>query len=122
MHCSRSCWTRWSGWKRVWGRPPDAHTRNVAGALVVAAHREGMTLIDEVGNGRGSSRLFAVQGQPSSPLTRMAYVEVQDAVRQSVGHSTRALSVQAPYPQAPTPVVRAADELNRPAPERGMTV
>lgn len=72
-------------------RASDQHSANLAGALVVAARREGMSRIDHVALSDDGSRSFAVQGDLNSPLKRIAEVPTAEAVSTSLGKSTAAL-------------------------------
>lgn len=103
------------------GRVPDEHTRN-AGALTDAADRAGITSNDDVIPREHRARLFAVQGEPGSPSMRTSCVETQEACRQSLADSTHALATHEPDPQRRAEFARVACEVNRSAPERGMTV
>lgn len=90
------------------GRPRDATTERAAALMVVAARREGLASIDHVLLGDDGRRLFAVQGELGSPHARMAFVDTQQAVRQSVEESGRQLAAIAlPKPAEPSPSPRA---------------
>jgi putative chitinase len=72
-------------------RTPDTNSENLAAALTVAAHKEGMHRIDHAALSEDASRAFAVQGDPSSPHKRVAEVPTQQAVATPVAKSTEAL-------------------------------
>ncbi|GAB2514989.1 peptidoglycan-binding protein [Lysobacter humi (ex Lee et al. 2017)] len=93
------------------GRSHDATTDRAAAQMVVAARREGLASIDHVLLGDDGRRLFAVQGELGSPHSRMAFVDTQQAVRQSVEESGRQLAAIAD----PAPAERAM-------PQRALTI
>jgi hypothetical protein len=70
------------------GRAPDAFSANLAGSLATAAHAEGLARIDQVTLGEDAARAFAVQGDPRSPLRRMACVDVMQAINTPLLHSS----------------------------------
>ncbi|MGY3231873.1 putative chitinase [Luteibacter sp. HA06] len=72
-------------------RAPDAQSENLAAALAAAAHKEGMHRIDHAVLSEDASRAFVVQGDPSSPLKRVAEVPTQQAVTTPIAKSTEAL-------------------------------
>ncbi|TZF90212.1 peptidoglycan-binding domain-containing protein, partial [Cognatilysobacter lacus] len=92
------------------GRVHDATTERASALLVVAARREGLTSIEHVLLADDGRRLFAVQGELGSPLSRMAFVDTDQATRQSVADSTRELAGLSPAPdgeRTQAPPVRA---------------
>lgn len=72
-------------------RAPDARSENLAAALTVAAHKEGMHRIDHAALSKDASRTFAVQGDLASPLKRVAEVPTQQAVATPLVKSTEVL-------------------------------
>jgi peptidoglycan hydrolase-like protein with peptidoglycan-binding domain len=72
-------------------RVPDQRSENLAAALVVAARSAGMERIDHVVLSDDGSRAFAVQGDLSSPLRRVAEVSTAQAVTTPLDRSSAAL-------------------------------
>jgi hypothetical protein len=70
------------------GRASDAVSAKLAGSLAAAAYAEGLARIDHVILGEGAARAFAVQGDPRSPLRRMACVDVVQAINTPLVHSS----------------------------------
>jgi peptidoglycan hydrolase-like protein with peptidoglycan-binding domain len=62
------------------GRAPDQVSGNLAGALAVAAHDNGMTRVDHVVLSDDASRAFAVQGEINSLFKRYTDVDVSQAI------------------------------------------
>lgn len=83
-------------------RAPDTQSENLAAALTVAAHREGMQRIDHAALSDDASRAFVVQGDPASPLKRVAEVPTEQAVATPVEKSTEVLDRIAKAPQQGT--------------------
>ena len=81
-------------------RAPDAQSENLAAALTVAAHKEGMHRIDHAALSKDASLAFAVQGELASPLKRVAEVPTQQAVATPLAKSTEVLDhmAKAPHP------------------------
>lgn len=68
-------------------RAPDEKSENLAGALAVKAHTEGMTRVDQVALSEDGARAFAVQkGMPM----QTAHVQTSDAVQTSLAQSSLA--------------------------------
>ncbi len=82
------------------GRAPDRHSDNLAAALAVAAHGNGMSRVDHVVLSDDASRAYAVQGDTNSLFKRYTDVNVAQAVGTPVAQS----SVQWPHDiQRPAP-------------------
>ncbi|MDQ1092585.1 hypothetical protein QE400_001998 [Xanthomonas sacchari] len=78
--------------------PYDA---NVAGSLLLAARRDGLTQVDHVLR-NDNGRVFAVQGDPLSADKRVAYVDAAQAATIPAAESARQLAALPPTPsQAP---------------------
>lgn len=103
------------------GRTHDAHTDRAATLMAVAAKREGLTSIDHVLLGDDGRRLFAVQGEIGSPTSRMAFVDTQQAMRQSVEESARQLAMVA-QPGALPPIAATVPERDVPPLTRSLAV
>ncbi|KAF1003516.1 MAG: hypothetical protein GAK28_04652 [Luteibacter sp.] len=71
-------------------RTPDASSDNLAGALTVAARRDGLDRIDLAVMNGDASRTYAVQGSVDSPLKRLADVDTRQAVVTPVAASSDA--------------------------------
>lgn len=82
------------------GRGSDAMSKNLAGSLVVAAQREGMHTIHQVGLSQDASKAFAVQGEPNSPFKKHASVEVLAGINTPLEQSSAEAMKQ---PQSQTP-------------------
>ena len=70
------------------GRTPDQHSDNLAAALAVAAHRDGMSGVDHVVLSDDANRAFAIQGDLNSPLKRYTDVNVTQAIGTPVAQSS----------------------------------
>jgi len=70
------------------GRMPDAFSSNLAGSLATTAYVQGLTRVDHVILGEDGMRAFAVQGDPRSPLKRMACVDVTQAIARPLEQSS----------------------------------
>lgn len=62
----------------------DAQAANVAGAAISAASAAGLSRVDHVLASKDGTRLFAVQGDPTSETRRMVAIDVAAASRQAV--------------------------------------
>jgi hypothetical protein len=71
-------------------RAPDQRSDNLAAALVVAARREGLNKVDHAVLSDNASRVFAVEGDTSSPFRRVADVQTAEAVATSIDASSMA--------------------------------
>jgi hypothetical protein len=72
--------------------------QRLSGALVVEAQRNGLASIDAVVFNEDRSRVFAVQGEPGAPTSRLAAVSYDTAVATPLAVSSR-VSAQLPVPQ-----------------------
>ena len=72
------------------GRSPDQRSDNLSAALVVAAQRDGLTHINHVVLSEDAKRVFAIQGELSSPLKRYAGVDTVAAVNTPIAQSSAA--------------------------------
>ena len=70
------------------GRTPDQRSDNLAAALAVAAHGNGMSRVDHVVLSDDASRAYAVQGDINSPLKRYTDVNVTQAIGTPVTQSS----------------------------------
>lgn len=70
------------------GRPPDQRSNNLAAALAVAAHANGMSRVDQVVLSDDASRAFAIQGDMASLIKRYTDVNVVQAVATPVAQSS----------------------------------
>jgi len=77
------------------GRAPDERSENLAGALAVAAHREGMDRVDHVALSHDASQAFAIQGELQSPHKQVAQVTTSEAVATSLASSSQAMATVA---------------------------
>lgn len=71
-------------------RTPDQRSDNLAAALVVAARREGLNQIHHVALSDDTSRTFAMQGEPQSPLRQITQVKTTQAVNTPIEQSSLA--------------------------------
>jgi hypothetical protein len=69
-------------------RTPDIRSEQLGGALAVAALKAGLDRIDHVVISDDATRVFAVQGTPGSPQSRVAWVETVAATQQPLARST----------------------------------
>lgn len=69
-------------------RTPDIRSEQLGGALAVAALKAGLDRIDHVVISDDATRVFAVQGTPGSPQSRVAWVETVAATQQTLARST----------------------------------
>jgi hypothetical protein len=74
-------------------RTPDIRSEQLGGALAAAALKAGLERIDQVVISDDAQRVFAVQGTPGSPQSRIAWVDTVAATQQSLERST-ALAAQ----------------------------
>ncbi|MCI2243493.1 hypothetical protein L3067_02560 [Xanthomonas sp. PPL568] len=88
--------------------PYDA---NVAGNLLLAARRDGLTQVDHVLR-NDNGRVFAVQGDPMSADKRVAYVDATQAATIPAAESARQLAALPPTPSQP-PVQEAQEPQRR---------
>ncbi|HVI55551.1 MAG TPA: XVIPCD domain-containing protein [Luteibacter sp.] len=70
------------------GRAPDGVSENVAGSLVVKARQNGLDRIDKAVLSEDASRIYAVQGNPESPLKRVAEMPTEQAASTSLAESS----------------------------------
>ncbi len=77
------------------GRTPDERSDNLAGALTVSAHREGMDRVDHVALSDDASSAFAIKGDVSSPHKQVAEVATGEAVATSLVDSSAVLAAAA---------------------------
>ncbi|RAN81985.1 hypothetical protein B5P43_09865 [Bacillus sp. SRB_336] len=70
------------------GRAPDQRSDNLAAALAVAAHGNGMSRVDHVVLSDDASRAYAVQGDISSLFKRYADVNVAQAIGAPLAQSS----------------------------------
>jgi hypothetical protein len=70
-------------------RAPDQRSENLAAALAVAAHRQGLTRIDQVALSDDGTRAFALQ---RGSTTQIAHVQTAAAVHISIAQSSAALA------------------------------
>ncbi|QWT22470.1 hypothetical protein KPL74_10835 [Bacillus sp. NP157] len=82
------------------GRTPDGRSDNLAGAVTVAARRDGLERVDSVVLGGGGEKAFAVQGDVASPFKKTAEVSTQVAVDTSVEQSSKAWNQEQARQQA----------------------
>ncbi|KJV29129.1 XVIPCD domain-containing protein [Luteibacter yeojuensis] len=71
------------------GRTPDAATEKVAGALAVAAARDGLKRIDHVVLNEDGSKAFGVQGELNSPFKQIVQVDTAQATETPVEESSK---------------------------------
>jgi peptidoglycan hydrolase-like protein with peptidoglycan-binding domain len=74
-------------------RDPGEHSENLAGALTVAARREGLSKIDHVILSEDKSHTYAVQGDIDSPLKRIAGVSTAEAAVTPIKGSSASLEM-----------------------------
>lgn len=87
---------------------------NVAAAMALQAHHDGLQQIDQVVTGPVPGRVFAVQGQdPAAPESRHAAIDLAQAAARPARESLRDLQ-QALQP-APAPVLAQQDHVQGPA-------
>lgn len=95
------------------GRATNFQSYNLAGALALAAKREGLERIDHVVLSDDATRAIAVQGDLRSPLRRFADVDVVGGVSTPLAQSSMDWSqLQTPgmkNMQAPAPLMQSAD-------------
>lgn len=99
-------------------RSPDAFSANLAGSLATAAYTQGLTRIDHVLLGEGATRVFAVLGDPRSPLRQVACVGVMHAMATPLAQSSAEFlaasqpggTQQAPDIQLQAPLVESPRE------------
>jgi fermentation-respiration switch protein FrsA (DUF1100 family) len=72
-------------------RTPDERSDRLAASLVVAARETGLQQIHQVLLNSDASRTYAVQGEPNSPLKRVAEVDTMQAMSTSLEQSSLAL-------------------------------
>lgn len=82
-------------------RVPDERSDRLAASLVVAARESGMKQIHQVALSGDASRTYAVQGEPSSPLKRVAEVDTVQAMSTPIEQSSLALQQMAQREQVP---------------------
>lgn len=82
-------------------RTPDVQSDQLAGAAAVEAKRQGLTKIDHVVLSDDGSRAYAVQGDPNSPLKRMAEVDTAKAVNTPIEQSSADIAKLAQQRAAP---------------------
>jgi hypothetical protein len=70
------------------GRVPDQRSDNLAAALTVAAHGNGMSRVDHVVLSDDASRAYAVQGDINSLFKRYTDVNVGQAMGTSVAQTS----------------------------------
>ncbi|BDU21718.1 XVIPCD domain-containing protein [Dyella sp. GSA-30] len=73
-------------------RASDRLSDNLAGAITVEAAKKGMTDVHSVHLSDDKSKVYAVQGDPNSPLKQMAEVSTVQAVNTSIAQSTNAIN------------------------------
>lgn len=85
-----------------YGRKPDQLTDNAAAAITVAAHKAGLTRIDQLELGApDNSRIFAIQGTPGMPFSKMVVVPTVEAMHTPIAQSAKAFAeVQQAQPHA----------------------
>ncbi|TCV97212.1 putative peptidoglycan binding protein [Luteibacter rhizovicinus] len=83
------------------GRTPDQRSHNLAAALAVAGHGQGLNRIDHVVLSDDATRAFAVQGDMNSPFKRYTEVNVGQAVGTPIAQSSAEWQRN---PQQPQPV------------------
>jgi hypothetical protein len=89
--------------------PAGPHSERVAGALVVAAQREGLQRIDRAEPSVDRARVIAVQGDLQDPFRRLASVDTALAANTPLERSSaEALTAQAPVPQPSMPMAAQA--------------
>lgn len=77
------------------------HSQRLAAALTVAARRDGLDRIDQVALSDDGKRAFAVEGELSSPLRKIAFVDTDQAVHTSFAqHSVQAQAAYQQHQQA----------------------
>lgn len=72
-------------------RVPDERSDRLAASLVVAAREGGLKQIHQVALSDDASRTYAVQGEPNSPLKRVAEVDTIQAMSTPIEQSSLAL-------------------------------
>lgn len=87
------------------GRTPDQHSGNLAAALAVAAHGNGLNRIDHVVLSDDASRAYAVQGDTNSLFKRYTDINVAQAIATPVAQSSVQWpqDIQQPAPTQTTP-------------------
>ncbi|SEM95796.1 hypothetical protein SAMN02800694_2285 [Luteibacter sp. UNCMF331Sha3.1] len=87
------------------GRTPDERSDNLAGALTVSAHRDGMDRVDHVALSDDASQAFAIKGDVASPHKQVVEVATSEAVATPLADSSAALAAaaKAPEPQDKSP-------------------
>jgi Putative peptidoglycan-binding domain-containing protein len=70
------------------GRAPDQHSGNLAAALAVAAHGNGLSRVDHVVLSDDASRAYAVQGDTNSLFKRYTDVNVGQAIGTPVAQTS----------------------------------
>jgi hypothetical protein len=94
------------------GRTPDAATEKVAGALAVAAARDGLKRIDHVVLNDDGSKAFGVQGELNSPFKQIVQVDTAQAIKTPVEESSKqwVVAAEAHRQQAQVQVQQQAQE------------
>ncbi|MGN2247738.1 XVIPCD domain-containing protein [Frateuria sp. GZRR35] len=91
------------------GLPGGPHSERVAGALTVAARREGLQRIDRAEPSADRGRVIAVQGELRSPSRRLAAVDAALAANTPLERSSaEAFWAQAPDVHQPMPLAMQA--------------
>jgi hypothetical protein len=74
------------------GRLNEQQQQNLAAALVPLARDVGLSRVDHLFMSRDGSKVFAVQGDPKSPVSPMVALDVASGARQSVEASSQLVS------------------------------
>lgn len=74
------------------GRKSDVHSEQLAAALTVAAHRDGLKQIDHVQLSADSKHAFAIEGDPKALSHRQTSVATLDALNTSIEKSSQTLA------------------------------
>lgn len=104
------------------GRAPDQRSDNLAAALAVAAHGNGMSRVDHVVLSDDASRAYAVQGDTNSLFKRYTDINVAQAVgtplAQSSVHWQHDMQQPAPTQSAPAMQQMQSAQMDQPAVQR----
>ncbi|UGB38848.1 XVIPCD domain-containing protein [Frateuria soli] len=91
------------------GLPGGPHSERVAGALVVAARRDGLQRIDHAEPSADRARVIAVQGERHGPSRRLAAIDTALAAGMPLERSSAAaLAAQEPVPGEAPPMAAPA--------------
>ena len=82
--------------------------KNLAGALVPLARDGGLSRVDHLFLSRDGNKVFAVQGDPTSPVAQMVSVEIASASRQTLETSSQLAARSIANADSPLPATPVA--------------